>query len=177
MQCPFCKEEIKDGARKCRFCGEFLENQEKTAEKIDEKKSETKKKALWKNRRFRVPILFLWLIIYSVSTSEPTETHLTTQTQKSDPVQERINHFIEVWSEVPEFEKVERFDGNAIWIYFTSTPDLWIEDSIDQTTRWQARNLSLDVNGVASVKTFVWWIAQMFCTATKGQVNDCFDYR
>lgn len=24
MECPFCKEEIKEGARKCKVCGEFL---------------------------------------------------------------------------------------------------------------------------------------------------------
>lgn len=24
MQCPYCKEEIKEGAKKCQVCGEFL---------------------------------------------------------------------------------------------------------------------------------------------------------
>lgn len=96
---------------------------------------------------------------------------------KKDVVQERIDHISDIREEVPEFEKVEKIEDNVIWIFFTNTPNLWVEDSIDQTTRWQAVNLSNDVNGVASVKTFVWWNAVMYCTATKWQVNNCIDYR
>lgn len=146
---------------------------------------EKAKKPFYKQRRFIVlAFIFICWILNSLAkdSNSTTSVQTTTQTQqqtetKSDPVQDRINHFIETRSEVEEFEKIELIDTNTLWIYFTKTPDLWIEDSIDSTTRWQARNLSLDVNGVASVKTFVWWKAQMFCTATKGQVNDCIDYR
>ena len=62
-------------------------------------------------------------------------------------------------------------------IIFNETPDLWVSDSIDSITRWQAMNLSKEVNGVASVKTYVWSEAQMYCIATKWQVNECNDYR
>jgi heme A synthase len=36
MQCPFCKEEIKDGAIKCKHCGSMLQSQQgiKKTEKI-----------------------------------------------------------------------------------------------------------------------------------------------
>lgn len=148
---------------------------------------EKKSKPFYKKRRFYV-IAFIFVCSLfnrlsndwssTTSTSVQQQTTQTEQTtEQTDVVQERMNHFIETRSEVPEFEKIERLDKNSLWIYFTKIPDLWIDDPIDQTTRWQARNLSIDVDGVASVKTFVWWIPQMFCVATKGQVNDCQDYR
>lgn len=152
---------------------------------------EKKSKPFYKKRRFYV-IAFIFVCSLfnrlsndwssttsstSVQQQQSTQSEQKTQTEQTDVVQERMNHFIETRSEVPEFEKIERLDTNSLWIYFTKVPDLWIDDPIDQTTRGQARNLSIDVDGVASVKTFVWWIPQMFCVATKGQVNDCSDYR
>lgn len=112
-----------------------------------------------------------------VPTNTPTQT--TTQKQeKVDPVQERINRINELYADEPSFDRVQKMDGlNSIAIIFKETPDLWITDSIDSITRWQAMNLSNEVNGVASVKTYVGNDAQMYCIATKWQVTECNDYR
>lgn len=102
-----------------------------------------------------------------------TSNTTTQQIEKVDATQERINRINEIFTEDSAFEKAEKFDTNSIWIYFTSAPS----EDIETITRWQAMNLSKEVNGVASVKTFVWWEAQMFCVWTKWTVNECSDYR
>lgn len=137
---------------------------------------EKKISKIWRIIAWIFAVIVLILAINSWSNST-TQTRSTTQIEKSDPVQERINRINELYAEENTFEKVEIIWNNSIAIVFTETPDLWIDDSIDSITRWQAVNLSNDVNGVASVKTYVWWTAQMFCTATKWQINQCSDYR
>lgn len=127
-------------------------------------------------------VVFLMIIGISNTDTSPNSykpTQTTTQKQeKVDPVQERINRINELYADEPSFDRVQKMDGiNSIAIIFKETPDLWISDSIDSITRWQAMNLSNEVNGVASVKTYVWNDAQMYCIATKWQVTECNDYR
>ena len=127
-------------------------------------------------------VVFLMIIGISNTDTSPNSykpTQTTTQKQeKVDPVQERINRINELYAEEPSFDRVQKMDGlNSIAIIFKETPDLWISDSIDSITRWQAMNLSNEVNGVASVKTYVGNDAQMYCIATKWQVTECNDYR
>jgi len=123
--------------------------------------------------------MILWISNTDTSPNSYKPTQTTTQKQeKIDPVQERINRINELYADEPSFDRVQKMDGsNSIAIIFKETPDLWITDSIDSITRWQAMNLSNEVNGVASVKTYVWNEAQMYCIATKGQVTECNDYR
>jgi len=143
------------------------------AEKQEKKISKT-----WRIIAWIFAIIVFICAINSWSKSTTTQTRsTTTQIEKTDPVQERINRINELYAEESTFEKVEVIWNNSIAIVFNETPDLWIADSIDSITRGQAMNLSEEVNGVASVKTYVWWTAQMFCTATKWTVNDCSDYR
>ena len=146
---------------------------------------EKAKKPFYKQRRFIVlAFIFICWILNSLAkdSNSTTSVQTTTQTQqqteqKTDVVQERINRINELYAEESSFDKVEVIWNNSIAIVFKELPDLWIEDEIDSITRWQAMNLSKEVNGVASVKTYIWWEAQMFCTATRWTVNDCSDYR
>jgi hypothetical protein len=106
-----------------------------------------------------------------------TTSSTRTPVQKVDVVQQRIDRINELYAEESTFEKVEKIWDNDLAIVFSDTPDIWVQDSIDSITRWQAVNLSKEVNGVATVKTYVWWEAQMFCIATKWTINECSDYR
>ncbi len=125
---------------------------------------------------FVILIMYFWAKNSSTNTS--TNTPAPVKQEKVDPVQERINRINELYAEEPSFDRVQKMDGsNSIAIIFKETPDLWVSDSIDSITRWQAMNLSNEVNGVASVKTYVGNDAQMYCIATKWQVTECNDYR
>lgn len=127
---------------------------------------------------FVVFLMILWISNTDTSPNSYKPTQITQKQEKVDPVQERINRINELYAEEPSFDRVEKMDGsNSIAIIFKETPDLWITDSIDSITRWQAMNLSNEVNGVASVKTYVGNEAQMYCIATKWQVTECNDYR
>lgn len=144
---------------------------------------EKAKKPLHKKWRFRVIVfIFVCWILNSLAkdwntTTSSVQAPAQQTEEKTDVVQERINRINELYAEESSFDKVEVIWNNSIAIVFKELPDLWIEDEIDSITRWQAMNLSKEVNGVASVKTYIWWEAQMFCTATRWTVNDCSDYR
>ena len=72
MQCPFCNEEIKDGAKKCRFCGEFIDWNKK-----EETKAESPKKPVRKKWWFRLIIFFVLVGLLGSDWSSTTSTTST----------------------------------------------------------------------------------------------------
>ena len=142
-----------------------------------EEKQEKKTSKITRIITWIIALIFVYYVIDSGSSSSietnSTSTSISKEVKKTDSLQERIEKINSLFIEESSFEKAEKIDNSTIGIYFYSTP----EEDIDLITRGQAVNLSNDLNGVASVKTFVWWSAQMFCVATKWSINDCSDYR
>lgn len=58
--CPFCWEEILEEAKKCRFCGEFLEEKKETTTTENEDFTE---KVYKKDRTAKIVVLLCWWIV------------------------------------------------------------------------------------------------------------------
>ena len=125
--------------------------------------------------RWRITLIIVVLVIISLffGWNKKETTSIKSEVQVIEPLQASINRINEVFTEDQTFDKVEKIENNTLWIFFTSEP---FED-IETITRGQSVNVSKEINGVASVKSFVWWKAQFFCVATKWEINSCSDYR
>ena len=88
IECPFCKNEIKEGAIKCQHCWEFLE-----------KKHEKKKKKIWTLWWIGIIILVL-AFFWAIWKNSSTNTTTTRKTNSSTMIIEQTN---KNW----EIEKVE----------------------------------------------------------------------
>jgi len=63
--CPFCWEEILEEAKKCRFCGEFLE--EKQQDKSGQKENvEPVRKVYGKKKSIKYWTILFWLLVWFI---------------------------------------------------------------------------------------------------------------
>lgn len=136
MQCPFCNEEIKDGAKKCRFCGEF----------IDDWKSEKKKKSIWCLWRCIIifvvcPLIALvfWLFFGDSYKSNTKQTTTVSTTKKApatlqDHYNKHKNYIRNVckeWLKLISNNQAHNFEwptyaGEYQWKFIIKWTDNWI---------------------------------------------------
>lgn len=175
MECPYCKNEIKEWAIKCQYCWEFLDKDQAPSTEVPWQTvwqtKATKKKS---NRVKRIFVIIVWIILWA-SLSSKDNTKTTNVDTKLQAVNSRIQHLKELydWTESEStLIKVECENNNCkshIMFYFD-------KDSIELDTfaRWQAVNFSKDIQGPIYITSIVDWKFEK-CFANNWQIKTDYE--
>lgn len=178
IECPFCKNEIREGAVKCQYCHEYL-NKEKASSEIPWQTTEQTKAVKRKSRI--VVLIWLWIIvlILIIAKSCSSNTQTVAIWQK---VQERVSYFNNTfgtwptkWEKLDKMECIWSCDNAEIAIYLNNIPDKemdWVDE--DLVAKWQAVNLTNEIGWkIAKVNVYVKWKLIKSCVASNGKVDYC----
>jgi len=179
VECPFCKNEIKEGAKKCQYCWEFLNPNDAPSQEVPGQtvwQTNAVKKKSSKVARIIIWIVVLFIIIWNAWKNNTSTTNDNSIWMK---VQERVNYVNTLFEwELTNFEKVECiWDCNnaEIAIYFTDKLNKekdWVDE--DTVARWQSLNLTNTIGWQKAVaNVYVSWKLVEKCEASNQKVNYC----
>ena len=176
IECPYCKNEIKEGAIKCQYCWEFLDKDQAPSTEVPWQTVGQTKAVKKKSRRvwwIVIWIITIFIIIWNVNKDDKNNS--TTDNTIWMKVIERMKKkkkISEWWDKLDKVECVWNCNNAEISIYLNEEPNKDIDwFDIDTMARWQAYNLTRTIGWKkAIVNIYVKWVLKEKCV-TKDKEN------